>query len=69
MANQISKPAVDPAALATAETPSAVTIAITKVLDAAGQKQTGTEFWHSAMRLANREQVLELARQYVEVQQ
>jgi len=66
MANSTNKPTID---LSKVRYEAFATIlAVAKVLDAAGQRRNGDAFWASAMRLKdNYDQVVELARVYVEV--
>lgn len=49
-------------------TASAVTIAVSHALDTAGQHAASVEFWNAAMPLDDRDQVIDLAKSYVEVQ-
>jgi hypothetical protein len=44
-----------------------IVLRVTAALDDAGQKHEGTAFWETAMKLRSADQVVELARAYVEV--
>lgn len=63
--NTLAKPACD--LRGAGDNITRIVLKVTAALDAAGQKHEGSTFWHSAMRLKNADQVVELARAYVEV--
>lgn len=64
MANDTDKPACD---LAGADSITKVVLRVTQALDDSGQGDAGSAFWHTAMRLKQIDQVVTLARAYVEV--
>lgn len=60
-----SKPTCDLAG--TNDDITAIVLRVTKALDDSGQKDAGSAFWNSAMKLRSAALVIELARAYVEV--
>jgi hypothetical protein len=61
----LGKPACDLAGVG--ENITKIVLRVTSALDKSGQKDAGSAFWESAMRLRTAAQVVELARAYVEV--
>lgn len=51
----------------TGENITKIVLKVTAALDEAGQKQEGSAFWNTAMKLRSAAAVVELARIYVEV--